>query len=137
MGGGRRRPIDRSPGTGHMQSVRMGHGRRSGQAKEGQGAGTVSTEATEAAEDGGEHAEAEGEQRPVGAAQWRWSEQLFASFLSLPMTDVIVNESGKDGRRDADECPDRMDQWDGEGGGRTGRTAGSGHENKITTSKGR
>ena len=29
-------------------------------------------------------------------AQWRWSEQLFASFLSLPMTDVIVNESGKD-----------------------------------------
>ena len=65
--------------------------------KEGQGAGTVSTEATEAAgEDGGEHAEAEGEQRPVGAAQWRWSEQLFASFLSLPMTDVIVNESGKD-----------------------------------------
>ena len=36
--------------------------------KEGQGAGTVSTEATEAAEDGGEHAEAAGEQRPVGAA---------------------------------------------------------------------
>ena len=36
--------------------------------KEGQGAGTVSTEATEAAgEDGGEHAEAEGDQRPQGA----------------------------------------------------------------------
>ena len=34
------------------------------------------------------------------------------------MTDVIVNESGKDGRRDADECPDRMDQWEREEDGR-------------------
>ena len=94
-------------------------------------------EATEAAEDGGEHAEAEGEQRPVGAAQWRWSEQLFASFLSLPMTDVIVNESGKDEWTEGRGRVPRSDGSMGEGGGRTGRIAGSGHKNKITTSKGR